>query len=83
MAFIDRLLLTPFVLSDSTFGKVGGDVVLTPSTVSDTITGVLWYCGPNFAAEWMGGKTTFYGNFKSTLNWALQRFLLVCSVPEW
>lgn len=61
---------------------VGGFVVLKPDNVPDKIDRILWYCGPNFAAESIRGKKTFYGNFAGILNRPLQCFLLVCEVQN-
>ncbi|KAL3999652.1 hypothetical protein ACER0C_007423 [Sarotherodon galilaeus] len=46
------------------YKKLGGDAVLSTSSVSDPITSITWKHGADIAVEWYGQETVAYRDFK-------------------
>ncbi|XP_042260706.1 uncharacterized protein LOC121892015 [Thunnus maccoyii] len=46
------------------YGKIGDKAVLTPDSVVNPITSIVWKHGADLAMEWYGGETFSYRQFK-------------------
>ncbi|CAK6977275.1 uncharacterized protein LOC128354439 isoform X2 [Scomber scombrus] len=58
------------VSTEPLYMKIGDTAVLTPNSVVNPITSIVWKLGPNIAMVWNGGKIVSYQQFKDrgTLN---------------
>ncbi|XP_044201044.1 titin-like isoform X2 [Thunnus albacares] len=69
-------VFNPFMEKEPLYRKIGDEAVLTPDSVENPITSIVWKHGPDLAMEWYGGETFSYRHFKdrgrlSTLTGAL------------
>ncbi|KAJ8410434.1 hypothetical protein AAFF_G00193380 [Aldrovandia affinis] len=55
------------ITTDTVYGLLGEEVVLTPEPISEEITSILWKCGDNKVAEWetVMANPEYYRDFKT------------------
>ncbi|XP_067439889.1 lymphocyte function-associated antigen 3-like [Thunnus thynnus] len=59
-----EIVFNPFMEKEPLYGKIDDKADLTPDSVVNLITSIVWKHGPDLAMEWYGGETTAYRHFK-------------------
>ncbi|XP_064167002.1 uncharacterized protein LOC135240899 [Anguilla rostrata] len=54
------------VLGDELYGKKGGEITLSPGSLSASLTRIVWKHGDDKAIEWEGGQTDAYRQFRNS-----------------
>ncbi|XP_064175946.1 uncharacterized protein LOC135246413 isoform X4 [Anguilla rostrata] len=54
------------VLGDEVYGKRGGEITLSPGSLSGSLTRIVWKHGDDKAIEWEGGQTDAYRQFRGS-----------------
>ncbi|XP_035248770.1 uncharacterized protein LOC118213757 isoform X5 [Anguilla anguilla] len=58
--------VVPFLPGDEVYGKKGGEITLSPGSLSGSLTRIVWKHGDDKAIEWDGGITDAFRQFNGS-----------------